>query len=62
MKKKKISKKLDLKKKEISSLSAINGGIDPVQGAIPIRPISKLGSCLCMTYEECNSIHINCPV
>lgn len=62
MKKKKLSKKLDLKKKEISSLSGINGGIIPVQGTIPIRPISKLGSCLCMTYDECNTFQPPCPV
>jgi hypothetical protein len=65
MKKKKLSKRLDLRKKEISRISSINGGIV----AVPInlktndaRCISKVGSCLCMTYEECNSIQIACPI
>jgi len=69
MKKKKISKKLDLRKKEISSLSEINGGVIPIQGAITVQPVtnapkcvSRVDTCLCMTYDECNSIQANCPV
>lgn len=67
MKKKKISKKLDLKKKEISKLSGINGGVVPVR--VPInaktndaRWFSRVDTCLCMTIGECDTSQATCPV
>lgn len=65
MKKKKLIKKLNLRKKGVSNLSSINGGIvaNPVNiKTNEARCFSRKDTCLCMTYDECNSSETACPV
>lgn len=67
MKKKKLSKKLALRKKEVSNLSSIHGGIVPVRVTInpksnDARCFSRIDTCLCMTVGACASVEAACPV
>lgn len=54
---KKISLKLQLGKKQVAHLTEIRGGnvqVGTVQGSGLPRCVSRPpGTCLCMTYEEC---------
>jgi len=56
MKTKKLNSRLNLGKKQISNLSKVNGGVAipiPVRSNLPRCVSGPPGSCLCMTYEEC---------